>query len=663
MDQRKAGARRKAILALDCLLIFLIAAALVRPLFKAKYTDRWESIESTFVADGRFLNEHWPHPRWQPLWYCGTRFDYIYPPAIRYGTALAARIWIPVKAYHVYTAFWYCMGIAGVYLFVRLMQGSRGAAWIAALATATLSPCYLIAPDWRGDAPWLMPQRLGVLVRYGEGPHMSALALLPLALAFAARALPGKRPASLALAALFSALVVSHNFYGATALAMLFPILVWSVWVTYGGRAVWLRAAGIAALAYGLTAFWLVPSYFRITAENLRLVSEPGNAWSTAVAAAAALAFAAATLRLARGKPGKCYPVFLSGGVLFFALNVLGNRYWGFRVVGEPGRLYPELDLLLILAAAELLRRLWNRGRAWTAAAAALAALAFSPAYVYVTHAWSDFRPDPDYTQRVEYRMADWMARNLPHARALASGSVRFWYNTWHDLAQVGGGSEQGLLNPNAVTAQWEILMGEAPEPAVLWLQALGADAVITHERHSQEVYHDFQHPRKFAGVLPLLHDDGQGNAIYRVPRRFPGLARVVETRRMESLEPPRTPQDIDRVRPYVAAIEQGPDSPASSRWEGTDAMRVRAAVGAGEAVLVQVTHDPAWRAYSAGVRLPVRRDALGFILIEPPPGDHDLRLVFERPLENTIGACVTLASLAAVAALCLAGWRRRARA
>ena len=28
---------------------------LIRPYFKAKYTDKWASIESTFIADARFL--------------------------------------------------------------------------------------------------------------------------------------------------------------------------------------------------------------------------------------------------------------------------------------------------------------------------------------------------------------------------------------------------------------------------------------------------------------------------------------------------------------------------------------------------------------------------------------------------------------------------------
>src|SRR6185436_19678822 len=133
--------RRKQIL-LDCFLIFLFAAILIRPFFKAKYTDKWASIESTFIADARFLVEHWPHPQWQPLWYTGTRFDYVYPPALRYGTALIAKTFgvLPVRGYRFYTGLFYCLGIAGVYLLIRVGARSRRAAWIGAVAATLTSP-------------------------------------------------------------------------------------------------------------------------------------------------------------------------------------------------------------------------------------------------------------------------------------------------------------------------------------------------------------------------------------------------------------------------------------------------------------------------------------------------------------------------------------------
>ena len=47
---------------LDFFLILLFSAALIRPFFRAAYLDKWASIESSFIADARFLMEHWPHP-------------------------------------------------------------------------------------------------------------------------------------------------------------------------------------------------------------------------------------------------------------------------------------------------------------------------------------------------------------------------------------------------------------------------------------------------------------------------------------------------------------------------------------------------------------------------------------------------------------------------
>src|ERR1700732_1478679 len=97
---------------LDSFLLFLLTTLLIWPLFRLKYLDNWPSIESTFIADARMLAARLPHPGWQPLWYCGTRFDYIYPPALRYGTALLSKIdhLSPARAYHLYTALLYSFG-------------------------------------------------------------------------------------------------------------------------------------------------------------------------------------------------------------------------------------------------------------------------------------------------------------------------------------------------------------------------------------------------------------------------------------------------------------------------------------------------------------------------------------------------------------------------
>ena len=646
---------RRLKLPLDLLLVFLFTAALIQPLFRATYLHEWGSIESTFIADGRFLKDHWPHPQWQPLWYCGTRYDYIYPPVLRYGVALLSGLWVPVRAYHVFIALFYCLVAAGVYFLVWVMSRSRGSAWLVAVASTLVSPVFLLIP-WRST--YLTPWRLWVLLANGEGPHISSVALLMFALAFSWLAIERRRLIYLASAAILCALVALTNFYGATALAILYPILVWSLWVTHRDNRTWLTAAGIPALAYGLSAFWLVPSYLRATIENLQYVTSRGNFRSLAILAAVAAVFVLCSLLFASSRPERAYATFLCGSLLILSVYVWGH-FHSIRVVGEAHRLSPETDTIMIMAAAEVLRRLWRSPARWRRATAVSVVLFGAIlARHYVRHAWDIYPREPDYRQRVEYRMPDWIGAHLPHARTFVSGSVRFWWDTWHDLAQVGGGSEQGLTNPHVIPANWEVLLGPDPELAVRWLKALGADAVIVDGKPSEEVYHDFPNAAKFDGVLPLLYDDHQGNLIYAVPRRFPSLARVVDRAQLAAVQPLEQ-SNLDRLRAYTAVIEDGPDAPATTSWEGTDRIRVQARVARGQSILLQMTYDPAWHAYMHGQALIVSRDpGADFSVIDVPPGDDDLTVVFETPLENRIGQVITWLSLVIVAALFATGLR-----
>lgn len=655
------GRQRNGLL-VDFLLVFLLTAALIWPLFKVKYTDKWASIESTFISDARFLKEHWPHPLWQPLWYGGTRFDYVYPPALRYGTAALAKFYpmTEARAYHLYTAFFYCLGIAGVYLFVRLLCGSRGGSWLAAAGAALLSPSFLFIPAMRGDA-WLRhPLRLGALVRYGEGPHMTAMALLLIALLAAFLAMRQWQPLAMAAAAICCALIVSNNFYGATALAISFPILVWSLWITHQDNRIWFRALLIPLLAYGLTAFWLVPSYLRVTLANMSLVSQPGNTWSIWLTLAVAALYMFVTARWAHGRREHLYGVFVVGFALFFVLNVLGNEYFGFRVAGEPGRMVPELDLALILLATEGLRRLWsNRSTFTRAVAAVIILISFATAIPYVRRAWLIIVSDPHYADRIEYKLTHWMATHLPGVRTMATGSVRFWYNAWHDLPQLGGGSEQGSLNQLVNVAYLHIANDPDLESSLHWMQAFGVDALIVHDKSSKEIYHDFVYPQKFAGALPVLFDNREGDVIYSVPRRYPDLARVVETARVRALPEIGPDAGPAALRSYVEALEKGPASRAVTAWQGVESMRIQAEVAAGQSVVVQVAYDPQWRARSGGAELTIRKDALGHLLIDTPSGTHDIQLLFEEPFENRVGKVVSLLSALIVILLAGLAWRR----
>ena len=320
--------------------------------------------------------------------------------------------------------------------------------------------------------------------------------------------------------------------------------------------------------------------------------------------------------------------------------------------MGEPGRLVPELDLVLILGVALVLEWLWRRRGPWTKVAAAVMVLAaFATTARYVKISRRIIEPWPDYKSRVEYRVTDWLWKNMPDARVLSSGTVRFWFDAWHDLAEMGGGSEQGLLNPIVPDAQWEIDAGSNSEFALLWLKALGVDAMYAAGPKSEEPYKDIQHQDRFA-ALPVLFDDGQGNTIWSTSRRYAPRVRVVEKASLNGLQTPRNNQDLERLRPYVELVENGPDSPATLDRQGPDAMLLHARLDTGQSLLVQETWDPAWRASVDGRRLAVRKDPMGFMVVDPGAGDRTVRLEFAMPLENRVGWGLTVLTLLALAGL-----------
>jgi hypothetical protein len=639
---------------LDLLLIAGLTALLIRPIWKLKFHDNWASIESTFIADARILTDHWPRPLWNPFWYTGARFDYIYPPALRYGTAILAKYYpmSTAKAYHLYTGFFYCFGIAAVYFLARVGFRRRWAGWAAAFGAAVVSPAYLFLPAIARDGFEWGNARLNALVRFGEGPHMTALAWLPLAIACAWLALSRRSFRWTLLGGLASAGVVANNFYGATALAMFFPLLCWAWWVTHRDWRLFRFVLPIPFIAYGLCASWFTPSYVKLTLRNMQYVSSPGNLWSGSIALVVLLAFLAFTDRRYRLQTHRTWELFLAGSFLFFSLNTLGNYWFNFRLIGEPMRLVPELDLIYIFALIGLAVWLWPRGRLaqTTVLLGALTIVGIHHDYLWRHRSIFPKRMAPEDT--VYYRIPAWIAANHPHSRSYVTGAVRFWFNTWHDLAQLGGSSEQGLENPMVMPSQWEILLGEDPRGAIAWLKAMGVDLVAVHGPNSEEVYKDFQYPRKFDNVLPVVFDDGKDNRIFEIPRRWRSLGRVVDAAALSAAPKIANQTDFPAIEAYVNLLEKGPDVATATQWHGTEELEIRLArpTAPGEALVAQVTFDKYWKAESNLGDLPIERiDALWFQRIATPPGVHWVRLKFTKPLEKTLGEIIFFLTLAGI--------------
>ncbi len=640
---------------LDSFLLLFLTSALVWPIFNREYLDKWASIESTFIADARMLADRLPHPAWQPLWYCGTRFDYVYPPALRYGTALISRFGgvSPARAYHLYIGIFYVLGILAVYWMVRIGSGSRSASWLASAGTALLSPSFLFLPVYRYDSTYWVPQRLHSLIEYGEGPHIVALCVLPAALALSFLALRSSRPIALAGAAILCALTVANNFYGATALAIFFPMLTWSIWVGRRDKFAWPRAVGIAVLTYALCAFWLTPSYLRITSQNLSLVAVPGETGPRLIMLAAMILFCLVSWQWGRGKPERTWTIFVASLTLFLSLYVLGLFYFGFHVVGQAYRLIPEFDLAVILAIVGLVGVLW-RHRKLRILAIVIPLIGADFARHYVRHAYVPFAAATHIENQYQFVVDKWVHDHLADQRVIPAGTIRFWYDAWFDLAQPGGGSDQGVLNRVILPAEYQISAGDGAT-AVLFLQALGTDALIVPDRTSPEPYRDYENPYKFRGLAPVLHDDGHGTVIYRIPRIYTGIGRVVNSSQIAAIEPIQWDNYIGTLARYVAVVENPAQSPTTVTWKSFDEAEVHAQVAAGHSILFQETFDPAWRAYENGRPIPIRKDrVMNFMLLDVldgdvPEGPHTIQLRFETPLENMIGRVISTLGLAVI--------------
>jgi hypothetical protein len=140
-----------------------------------------------------------------------------------------------------------------------------------------------------------------------------------------------------------------------------------------------------------------------------------------------------------------------------------------------------------------------------------------------------------------------------------------------------------------------------------------------------------------------VLFDDGQGTVIYRIPRTYAGIGRVVNEQIWRNVGPIHGGLDTARLIKYAAETEKPGRQPVSVTWRGLDEMSVSARTEPGEAVLLQETWDPAWVAEENGEKLEVRRDpSMGFILIPVKPGAHHIRVRFTTPPENRLGQIVT---------------------
>lgn len=645
------------------LAIFLLNAALNAPLFAPGEFPFRGSIEGGYAGMARFV---WAHPNpwgWDPFQYCGLPTQFLYVPLIPYSAAAMAHIVRipPDYAHRLLTAFATCAGPVALFFFVLYFLGRDRWRWAAAIAVvySVFSPAYGLFPQIEKDRGIVqLPWRIQVLAKYGEGPHNFGLSLLPLALlaVWVAGKRGGRRP--VLIAAIVLALIPLANWLSAFSLAIACVLLLFAAWGEPGFRFGPPLAA--AAIAYLLACFWLTPSFIRTIALNWPADSFGYQFHAKQAYLVGGLAALLIAIRLISGRLGASfYFRFVLLAAVAFGWIATAWYLYGIDTVPESRRYALEFELFLILAVGEGLRlalaskdqtvRLCAMG-----SAGVMLVVGMPQLWAYVTQPRDRWRPVAASTT-IERRLADWLAARNPEGRVFASGGLRFRLNSWHELAQVGGGFETGLRNRMPLDLAYHVRTGRSLRPgreiadAALELEALGVEYMAVHGRNSKEYYRDYASPERLAAAMAPAYKI-EDDAIYRFPAR--PLAHAMLPDDLPGDDAGAHPERLER---YVAALS----NTLRTRWLDTTHLAIEGPVAPGHVVAVQVNADPGWRAFQDGHPIPISTDRLGFLTLHPAPAAASrMELRFTGTFEQGLMAGVSIAIwISVLAALWVRQW------
>jgi hypothetical protein len=613
-------------------------------LFSAEFTERMESIEGSYMSISRWAIDHWGDLTWFPLWFTGMPFHRVYQPGLPLTVAALAKglAWTPQHAYHFVTALAYCLGPVTLFWLCCRGTGRRGFAFLAGALYSVLSPTCFLVPGIRHDVGGLLlPRRFQVLVHYGEGPHITAMVLLPLVILFLDRAASLRRWGYIPAAVAALAAVTLTNWPGTVATAL----AVAAYCLSKVGSNPPLRypsLIGLGAVAYLIVSPWIPPSIVRAVFRNAQQSDDTmlGSHQLLSFGLLAAFLIGLHFL-FRRAKAGSWVRFFAYFAVITGSLS-MGREWFGWQLLPQPNRFQVEFEMALIGLVAYAAVLAYQRLPRWSQVCALCLLALFCLAQARRDHRYAAGYVRPiDITTTIEYKMAKWFDANMQGHRVFAPGNVSLWMNMFTDVPQVAGCCDQGVPSQEHRIAVYTIYTGQNAgardaEISLLWLRAYGADAIGVSGPESTEYFKPYWNPRKFDGVLPKMWRDGD-NTVYRVPRRSPSLAHVVPRQALVT-HAPENGLVVEPLEPLVAALENPEIPPASLRWLNQHEAEIGAQTGSNQVVFLQVTYDPGWRATENGRDLKIMSDSLGMMFIVPShTGASKIRLVYDGGTEARI--------------------------
>lgn len=622
--------------------LVLLNALLTAPLFRIHYSAEMGSIEAVFIGLARYIRDHFPDLHWYPLWYGGIPYPDTYPPLLHFLVAATGALFRIDSglAYHAVVATLYALAPAALFWTAWRLGATRTSAFVCALLYSLLSPSVWLVREVRADTQgWFGARRLVTLVRYGEGPHLTSLLFLALAIGLLHVAVQKRRPVYYVLAALGMAAVVLSNWIGGFALA----VAVAAYLASYRGL---VRTAAIGAYAYAIALPWVTPSTVATIRANAPLVGGKFTP-NLLVEAAFATGFVAIAWALAHFEFAARvrFAVLFLYGMAFLALGA----YWFHAILlPQPQRYHLEMDLAFWLAAALLLPAIPR-------VAVAVVILACVPVFLHQRSMAREMERPIDIRTTAEYEVSTFLGAH-PHGRVFAPGNFGFWMNAFSDTPMLVGGFDNGIRNTVLQDVIFQVYFGDKQQVTLDWLDAFGCDAIIGDSPQSREPYHPIRVPSKLDG-LPEIWRDGP-EVIYAVPRATTSLAHAVHASDLLAVRPPA--YDTTLLAPYLRALRDPALPPASFRWTSQHSAEIRADLRPEHLLSVQITWDKGWTARVDGEPRRTWSDPLGQMVVEPRcSGACTVELGYDGGAEAVAAAWVSRFALAG-GVLFILLWRKR---
>ena len=631
-------------------LLIGVNAYVSRDIFFAEYTTHTNSIQGLWISMARLAGEHWYRPAWWPFQDAGVPFEHTYMPLVPASTALCAKVahCSPARAFHIVMGIVYCLGPVTLFLMAWRMSQAPGYAFWAALAYSLTSPARALIRE--GDfalSRFWTSLRLYTTIVWDDLPHYTALCFLPLVILFLWRSFHERRPAYYLLAILSMALTMSASVFGSVGI-LLSVVCMFFALPRERLRANLRLVLTLGGLAYLLICPFLPPSLIATIRSNQQRF--PEDRWSiSSIAALGVVVLGWILLRRVSVRWKDGYLRFFALLAFAAAAIPLLDAYLNLHFVPQPNRYYAEMEMGLALVVVFLIGRAMERlpRNIRFALVFLLACIAAEQLANMIPFARMITR-SVDITRKIEWRVAQWVDARMPGQRVMVPGSIAQWFNVFSTTPQLSGASYATTPNWTQQDAMNSVLRADSPEKAeiaVLWLKAFGVQAVTGCGPRSSEFW-KANNPKKFETLLPPLWQE-EDTTIFRIPQRSSSLAHVIPKGAIpQKGSAPVLP--LSELRKYVAALDDESLPLADMRWDGFRHIHIRTAAYKDHVVSVQTGYHPGWHARANGRAAGVRRDGLGFLLIQPQcDGPCEIELNYDGGWEYKLCRLLSLMTVA----------------